>query len=54
MLRRLEGPARRNGFAELDAVYLPENHPIAKVFRHLGYSDQRIEDGIARVSKPLV
>ncbi|MCJ7781123.1 MAG: GNAT family N-acetyltransferase [Acidimicrobiia bacterium] len=54
MLRRLEGPARRNGFAVLDAVYLPENHPIAKVFRHLGYSEQRIEDGIARVSKPLV
>ncbi|MEA2023401.1 MAG: GNAT family protein [Actinomycetota bacterium] len=53
MLRRLEAPARENGFTELDAVYLPENHPIARVFEHLGYSDQRIEDGLARVSKNL-
>ncbi|MEA3503247.1 MAG: GNAT family protein [Actinomycetota bacterium] len=53
MLRRLEAPARRNGFAELDAVYLPENHPIARVFEHLGYSEQHIVDGLARVSKAL-
>ncbi len=53
LLRRLEAPARENGFTELDAVYLPENRPIAKVFEHLGYSDQRIEDGLARVSKNL-
>ncbi len=54
MLRRLEEPARRNGFTELDAVYLPENRPIARVFEHLGYSEQHIEDGVARVSKALV
>lgn len=54
MLRRLEEPARRNGIAALDAVYLPENRPIASVFVHLGYSEQRIEDGVARVSKALV
>lgn len=54
MLRRLEEPARRNGIAVLDAVYLPENRPIASVFVHLGYSEQRIEDGVARVSKALV
>ena len=53
MLRRLEAPARLNGFTELDAVYLPENRPIARVFEHLGYSEQRIEDGVARVSKTL-
>lgn len=54
MLHRLEEPARGNGFLELDAVYLPENRAIAKVFVHLGYSEQRIEDGVARVSKALV
>ncbi len=54
MLRRLEDPAHRNGFIGLDAVYLPENKAIAKVFEHLGYSEQRIEDGVARVSKALV
>ncbi|MEA2009860.1 MAG: GNAT family protein [Actinomycetota bacterium] len=54
MLRRLEEPARKNGVAELDAVYLPENRPIAKVFERLGYSEQRIEDGVARVTKALV
>jgi RimJ/RimL family protein N-acetyltransferase len=53
MLRRLEDPARGNGFVGLDAVYLPENRAIARVFEHLGYSDQRIEDGLARVSKTL-
>ncbi len=53
MLHRLEAPARRNGFTTLDAVYLPENRPIAKVFERLGYSEQRIEDGVARVSKTL-
>ncbi len=54
MLRRLEDPARRNDFTGLDAVYLPENKAIAKVFERLGYSEQRIEDGVARVSKALV
>lgn len=53
LLHRLEEPARRNGFKELDAVYLPENRPIARVFERLGYSEQRIEDGVARVSKAL-
>lgn len=53
LLHRLEQPARRNGFTALDAVYLPENRAIAKVFQHLGYSEQRIEDGVARVSKTL-
>jgi len=53
MLRRLEVPARLNGLTMLDAVYLPENRPIARVFEHLGYSDQRIEDGVVRVVKPL-
>lgn len=53
MLHRLEAPARRNGFVELDAVYLPENRAIARVFERLGYSEQRIEDGVARVSKAL-
>jgi RimJ/RimL family protein N-acetyltransferase len=54
MLRRLEEPARVNGFTMLDAVYMPENRPVARVFEHLGYSDQRIEDGVARVQKLLV
>ncbi|HZJ48330.1 MAG TPA: GNAT family N-acetyltransferase [Acidimicrobiia bacterium] len=54
ILRRLEEPARVNGFTTLDAVYMPENRPVARVFEHLGYSDQRIEDGVARVSKLLV
>jgi RimJ/RimL family protein N-acetyltransferase len=54
MLQRLEEPARKNGFTALDAVYLPENRPIARVFEHLGYSEQRIEDGVAWVSKVLV
>ena len=53
LLKRLEEPARKSGFSEFDAVYLPENRPIAKVFERLGYSEQHIEDGLARVSKPL-
>jgi acetyltransferase len=53
MLRRLEDPARENGIVTLDAVYLPENRAIARVFEHLGYSDPRIEDGVVRVSKAL-
>lgn len=54
LLKRLEEPARKNGFSELDAVYLPENRAIAGVFERLGYSEQHIEDGVARVSKTLV
>jgi acetyltransferase len=53
MLRRLEAPARKNGFATLDAVYLPDNRSVARVFEHLGYSDHRIEDGLVHVTKPL-
>jgi RimJ/RimL family protein N-acetyltransferase len=54
LLRRLEEPARENGFEVLDAVYLPDNHAVARVFERLGYSSPRIEDGLASVSKALV
>ena len=53
MLRRLEEPARRNGITTLDAVYLPENRAVARVFEHLDYSNQRIEDGVVTVTKAL-
>ena len=54
LLRLLEDPARENGFEAIDAVYLPDNHAVGKVFANLGYSPVRIEDGIAMVSKALV
>jgi RimJ/RimL family protein N-acetyltransferase len=54
LLRRLEEPARENGFAVLDAVYLPDNHAVARVFEHLDYSSPRFKDGLASVSKALV
>ncbi len=54
LLRRLEVPARRNGLQTLDAVYLPENRPVARVFEHLEYSDPHVEDGVVHVSKSLV
>ncbi len=54
LLRRLEDPARENGVESLDAVFLPNNHAVARVFEHLGYSPARIEDGLASVSKVLV
>ncbi len=54
LLRLLEEPARDNGFEALDAVYLPDNHAVARVFENLDYSPARIEDGIATVSKTLV
>ncbi len=53
LLRRLEVPAKRNGLQTLDAVYLPENRPVARVFEHLDYSDPRLEDGVVHVSKSL-
>jgi acetyltransferase len=53
MLRRLEKPARGNGIATFDAVYLPENRAVARVFEHLDYSNQRIEDGVVTVTKVL-
>lgn len=53
LLRRLEQPARENGFEALDAVYLPNNHAVARVFENLEYSPARIKDGIATVSKSL-
>ena len=53
LLRRLENPARANGFKAFDAVYLPDNHAVARVFEHLDYNPARIEDGVATVSKPL-
>jgi RimJ/RimL family protein N-acetyltransferase len=53
LLRLLEEPARENGFETLDAVYLPDNHAVARVFHNLDYSPARIEDGIATVSKEL-
>jgi GNAT superfamily N-acetyltransferase len=54
LLRRLEEPARVNDFEALDAVYLPDNHAVARVFENLDYGPARIEDGIATVSKMLV
>ncbi len=54
LLRRLEEPARENGFEVLDAVYLPDNHAVARVFEHLHYDPARISDGVATVSKSLV
>ena len=53
LLRLLEQPARENGFDSLDAVYLPDNHAVARVFQNLGYTPARIEEGIATVSKVL-
>ncbi len=53
LLRRLENPARVNGFKAFDAVYLPDNHAVARVFEHLDYDPARIEDGVATVSKSL-
>jgi RimJ/RimL family protein N-acetyltransferase len=53
LLRLLEDPARENGFEALDAVYLPDNHAVARVFQNLNYSPARIEDGISSVSKML-
>ena len=54
MLRMLEDPARTNGFEAFDAVYLPSNEAVARVFRNLDYSPARIEDGLSSVSKVLV
>ena len=54
MLRRLEEPARARNFTMLDAVYLPENRAVARVFEHLEYSDPRIDDGVVRVTKALI
>ena len=54
LLRLLEDPARENGFAALDAVYLPDNHAVARVFQNLSYSPARIEDGVSTVSKVFV
>jgi len=54
LLSLLEEPARENGFEALDAVYLPDNHAVARVFQHLNYGPARIEDGVASVSKELV
>jgi GNAT superfamily N-acetyltransferase len=53
LLRRLEIPARANGFKAFDAVYLPDNHAVARVFEHLDYNPARIADGVATVSKAL-
>ena len=53
LLRRLENPARANGFKAFDAVYLPDNDAVARVFEHLDYDPARIEDGVATVSKSL-
>ena len=53
LLRRLEEPALENGFDFFDAVYLPDNHAVARVFQNLAYSPARIEEGIATVSKKL-
>ena len=53
LLRLLEDPARENGFEALDAVYLPDNHAVARVFQNLNYSPSLIEDGISSVSKAL-
>ena len=53
LLRRLENPARANGLKAFDAVYLPNNHAVARVFEHLDYKAARIEDGVATVSKLL-
>mgnify|MGYP001816000119 FL=1 len=54
MLRMLEDPARTNGFEAFDAVYLPSNEAVARVFRNLDYGPARIEDGLSSVSKVLV
>lgn len=53
LLRLLEDPAREHGFEAFDAVYLPDNHAVARVFRNLNYSPARIEDGLSTVSKVL-
>lgn len=53
MLRQLEDPARDNGFEAFDAVYLPSNDAVARVFRNLNYSPARIKDGLSTVSKVL-
>ena len=53
LLRRLEEPALENGFDFFDAVYLPDNHAVARVFQNLAYRPARIEEGIATVSKKL-
>ena len=54
LLARLEGPAVAHGIMRFEALYLPQNRAVAAVFSNLGYSDQSIEDGIARVDKKLV
>lgn len=53
LIRRLEAPARDRGVVAFDAVYLPENRAVAGVFRRLGYTEQRVEDGLAHVFKSL-
>lgn len=53
LLSRLERPAMDHGITRFEALYLPQNQAVAAVFAILGYSDQSIEDGIAKVDKKL-
>ncbi|MEN8114465.1 MAG: GNAT family N-acetyltransferase [Actinomycetota bacterium] len=54
LVRRLEDPARERGVVAFDAIYLPENRAVAAVFQRLDYTEQRVEGGLAHVSKPLI
>lgn len=53
LLARLEPAAAARGITHFEAIYLPQNHAIAGVFCGLGYTPQRIEEGVARVDKHL-
>ena len=53
LLARLEPAAVARGITHFEAIYLPQNHAIAGVFCGLGYSPQRIEEGVARVDRHL-
>ena len=54
LFARLESAAVARGITHFEAIYLPQNHAIAGVFCGLGYSPQRIEEGVAKVDKHLV
>jgi GNAT superfamily N-acetyltransferase len=54
LLARLEEPARRRGFQEFVAVYLPGNRAVAGVLAGLGYGPPTVADGTAHVVKRLV
>ena len=53
LLGALEQPARDRGIERLVALYLPDNVPVERLLRSIGYGDRHVVDGIAELTKDL-